>query len=59
VSLVAGLQSFTLVTKTDPGAPAGNRFLPGMMLPNGNTPVINLIIHAPKWGAFRYADDNQ
>jgi hypothetical protein len=27
------------------------------VLLNGNSPVINLIIHAPKWGAFRYADD--
>jgi len=29
------------------------------VLLNGNSPVINLIIHAAKWAAFRYADENQ
>jgi hypothetical protein len=38
VSLVARLQSFTLVTKTELRAPAGNSFLPARrMVLNGNS----------------------
>ena len=38
MSLVARLQSFTLVTKTVPGAPVGNRFLSARrMVLNGNS----------------------